>query len=181
MNEVDALRQELARIQKRLNEMEKAADRDPLLPLLNRRAFVRDLTQRIGDAPSVPASLIYFDLNHLKEINDTYGHIAGDAVLLHFAEVVLAHVGAADHVGRLGGDEFGVLLARATKDQAVEKAESLAATLRASPLSWSGLTIAVSFSYGAFEVKPGDNAEMSLARADEEMYAQKRARRRAAE
>jgi diguanylate cyclase (GGDEF)-like protein len=177
MNEVDALRHELALIKKRLDEMEKAADRDPFLPLFNRRAFVRESTRHISQnrLGAEPSSLVYFDLNYLKKINDTYGHVAGDAVLYHFAEMLASHAGDGDHVGRLGGDEFGMLLNRATRELAVQKAEALAEALRNSPLVWSGQTIPISFSYGTFEVRSGDSAEIAMARADEAMYAQKRA------
>lgn len=178
MNEVDALRLELARIQRRLDEMEKAADRDPFLPLFNRRAFMRELTRHISqtDPGTAPSSLIYFDLNYLKKINDTYGHVAGDAVLSHFAEILVLHTGDGDCIGRLGGDEFGMLLSHATRELAVKKAKALAEALANSPLVWSGQTIPVSFSYGVFEVRSGDSAEIAMARADEAMYAQKRAR-----
>lgn len=179
MNEVDILRRELALIKERLDEMEKAADRDPFLPLFNRRAFVRELTRHISqtDPGGPPSSLIYFDLNYLKKVNDTYGHVAGDAVLSHFADMLVLHAGDGDCIGRLGGDEFGMLLSRTTQEMAVKKAESLAEALRNSPLVWSGQTIAVCFSYGAFEVRSEDSAETAMARADETMYAQKRASR----
>ena len=87
MNEVENLRHELYVTKIRLEDMEKAADQDGMLPLLNRRAFVRELTRYINMAGryNMPVSLIYFDLNHLKKTNDTYGHAAGDAVLEHFA------------------------------------------------------------------------------------------------
>ena len=90
MSEVDSLRRELAADQGRLDEVEKTADQDGMLPLLNRRAFVRELTRYIAFTGryNTPASLIYFDLNHLKKTNDTYGHAAGDAVLAHFADVL---------------------------------------------------------------------------------------------
>src|SRR5665213_3020689 len=128
MGEVDTLRRELSDTRKRLDEVEKAADQDGLLPLLNRRAFVRELTRYIAFTGryNTPASLIYFDLNHLKKTNDTYGHAAGDAVLSHFADVLLTHVRDSDSVGRLGGDEFGVLLSHAGQDQALKKADALA-------------------------------------------------------
>jgi diguanylate cyclase (GGDEF)-like protein len=86
-----------------------------------------------------------------------------------------------DSVGRLGGDEFGVLLSHANQDQALKKADALAEALRQNPVLWSGQEIAVSFAYGAFELKPGDNAEIAMARADEAMYAHKKAGRTAAE
>lgn len=177
MGEVDNLRRELTQTRARLDEVEKTADQDQLLPLLNRRAFVRELTRYIAFSGryNTPASLIYFDLNQFKQINDTNGHAAGDAVLRHFAETLLNHVRDSDCVGRLGGDEFGVLLTHAAQDQALKKADVLAEALRAAPALYNNLQIPISFSYGAFELKPGDNADLAMARADEAMYAQKRA------
>jgi diguanylate cyclase (GGDEF)-like protein len=183
MNEVDNLRRELAGTKSRLDEMEKTADQDGMLPLLNRRAFVRELTRYISltDRYNTPASLIYFDLNHLKQTNDTHGHAAGDAVLVHFAQVLTAHVRDSDCVGRLGGDEFGVLLSHADQDKALKKADALAQALEASPTTWNGHAIAVSFAYGAFELKSGDSPDTAIARADQAMYAHKKAQRSAAE
>jgi diguanylate cyclase (GGDEF)-like protein len=181
MGEVDSLRRELSQTRARLDEAEKTADQDHLLPLLNRRAFVRELTRYIAFSGryNTPAALIYFDMNHLKRINDNFGHAAGDAALRHFAETLLSHVRDSDCVGRLGGDEFGVLLTHADQDQALKKADVLAEALRATPPVWNGAEIPVSFSYGAFELKSGDNADLAMARADEAMYAQKKAGRAA--
>jgi diguanylate cyclase (GGDEF)-like protein len=183
MGEVDNLRRELIQTRAWLEDVEKAADQDGMLPLLNRRAFVRELTRYIAFTGryNTPASLIYFDLNHLKRTNDTYGHAAGDAVLSHFADVLQTHVRDSDCVGRLGGDEFGVLLSHANQEQALKKADILAAALEDSPTSWNGHAIPVSFAYGAFELKPGDNPDTAMARADQAMYAQKKSQRSAAE
>ena len=181
MNEVDSLRRELAQTRQRLDESEKAADQDQLLPMRNRRAFVRELTRYIAftDRYNTPVSLIYFDMNLLKKVNDTHGHAAGDAVLKTFSDVLLSHVRESDCVARLGGDEFAVLLSHAGQDQALKKADQLATALSEAPTMWEGQSISVSFSYGAFELKPGDNAELAMARADAAMYAQKRASRAA--
>jgi diguanylate cyclase (GGDEF)-like protein len=183
MSEVDALRRELGETRKRLDEVEKTADQDGMLPLLNRRAFVRELTRYIAFAGryNTPASLIYFDLNHLKKTNDTFGHAAGDAVLAHFSQVLLAHVRDSDSVGRLGGDEFAVLLSHAGREQALKKADVLAEALRGQPVLWQGQEIPVSFAYGTFELKAGDNADLAMARADEAMYVQKKSSRSAIE
>ena len=177
MNEVDNLRRELAQTRARLDDAERAADQDHMLPLLNRRAFVRELTRYIAftDRYNTPASLIYFDLNHLKLTNDTLGHAAGDAVLTQFSNVLLAHVRESDCVGRLGGDEFAILLSHATHEHALKKADALADAVQARPAEWNGHTIPLSFAYGAFELKSGESADTALARADEAMYAQKRA------
>ena len=183
MGEVDTLRRELTATRTRLEEVEKTADQDGMLPLLNRRAFVRELARYIAFTGryNTPASLIYFDLNYLKKTNDELGHAAGDAVLSHFADVLSAHTRDTDSVGRLGGDEFGVLLSHANQEQALHKADRLAEALKASPTLWNGHSIPVSFAYGAFELKSGDNPDLAMARADQAMYAQKKSQRSAAE
>jgi diguanylate cyclase (GGDEF)-like protein len=180
MAEVDALHRELQQTKARLEEVERAADQDQLLPLLNRRAFVRELTRYIAFAGryGTPASLIYFDLNDFKQVNDTHGHAAGDAVLQHFAATLKANVRESDIVGRLGGDEFGVILSHATATQAHAKADALAARLEAMPTPWQGGSIAVTFSYGAFQLNPGDSADLAIARADAAMYSHKKSQTR---
>jgi diguanylate cyclase (GGDEF)-like protein len=176
MGEVDALRRELAQTKVRLETVAKEADQDQLLPVLNRRAFVRELSRYISftDRYGTPSSLVYFDLDGFKQVNDTYGHAGGDAALEHFASVLMENVRDSDCVGRLGGDEFGVLLSHATQEQAAKKADQLAGILRRRPAEWSGKEIPVGFSYGAFELQSGEKAEVAMARADEAMYAHKR-------
>jgi len=176
MGEVDNLRRELQKTRERLDVVEKTADQDQLLPLLNRRAFVRELTRYIAfaDRYGTPATLLYFDLDGFKQVNDTYGHAAGDAVLEHFASTLLKQTRESDVVGRLGGDEFGVLLAHAHTEQGLKKADALAQSLTADPPVWKGTPITTSFSHGAFELKPGDTADVAIARADQAMYAHKR-------
>ena len=178
MTEVASLRRELQQTRERLDEAEKTADQDHLLPVLNRRAFVRELTRHMSFASryGTPASLIYFDLDGFKLVNDTHGHAAGDAVLAHVADIMLASVRDSDSVGRLGGDEFGILLNHASQEQAHKKAAFMAETLNARPTQWQGRAIPIGFSYGAFELQQGDDPIVVMARADEAMYAQKRAR-----
>ena len=179
MAEVDGLRRELDATRRRLDEAEKNADQDHLLPLLNRRAFVRELMRCISfaDRYSTPSSLIYFDLNDFKSVNDAHGHAGGDAVLRQFANVLVANVRETDAVGRVGGDEFAILLSHADQAQAHKKADLLAEQVRNSPTVWNGQPIPLSFAYGAFELKAGDSPEQAIARADEAMYVHKRASR----
>ena len=181
LREMDGLKQELTQTRTRLDEVEKTADLDAVLPILNRRAFIRELTRYIAFTTrySTPASLIYFDLNHLKQTNDTLGHAAGDALLAKFAKILLSHVRESDCVGRMGGDEFAILLSHASQSQALKKAMGLADFAAKTPAQWNGHAIPISFAYGAFELKAGDKAEAAIAKADEAMYAQKRARRAA--
>ena len=176
MREVEALRHDLEQTRSRLDAAERTADQDHLLPLFNRRAFVRELTRSIAMAEryGTPSSLVYFDLDGFKRVNDSFGHAAGDAVLTHFSRTLLEHVRESDVVGRLGGDEFGVILSHADQMLAHRKSAALAETLSSNPAQWRGGVIPVSFSYGTFELVPGENADTAIARADEAMYAHKR-------
>ena len=176
VSEAEGLRQALLDSRARIEEIERAADQDHLLPLLNRRAFMRELTRHIGFTAryGTPASLVYFDLDGFKLVNDTYGHAAGDAVLAHFALTLQAHVRDSDVVGRLGGDEFGIILSHANKTQAHKKAAVLMERLTENPATWDGRLLPVGFSYGAFQLEAAENADAAIARADEAMYRQKR-------
>ena len=176
MEEVDRMRAELERTQKRLVELERLADQDPLAPISNRRAFVRELGRIIafGDRYGAISSLIYFDINDFKAINDRYGHAAGDAVLVHLAQVLLKNLRESDVVGRLGGDEFGVILVQADEQTAKAKADSLAATIAATPLEWQGQKIAITMAFGVYTFRPGEDAGRAMAEADRAMYARKR-------
>jgi len=176
--EVETLRRDLQAARDRLELAERVADQDQLLPVLNRRAFVRELARHIGLAAryGTPASLLYFDLDGFKRINDAYGHAGGDAVLANFARILCGQVRDSDVVGRLGGDEFGIILAHANEAQAHRKASALMDALSATPAEWNGMRLAVSFSFGAFELSSSENAETAIMRADDAMYAQKRGR-----
>ncbi|MEQ1863736.1 MAG: GGDEF domain-containing protein [Micropepsaceae bacterium] len=176
MAEVDRLRHDLERTQKRLALAETAADQDGLLPVLNRRAFVREMSRimSFGDRYNLNASLIYFDLDGFKAINDAFGHAAGDAALNHVSSLLVGNVRESDIVGRLGGDEFGVILAKADQAQAEKKARLLSDLFLAQPFEWNGKPLPLSFAYGVHAFKKGEDADVALANADKAMYAAKR-------
>ncbi len=116
------------------------------------------------------------DLDGFKAVNDLHGHVAGDAVLKHFANVISGQIRDSDVFARVGGDEFAVILAHATLDQAVSKGESFVRAFRDQPAIWNELPVALNFSFGAYRLQPGETADAAIARADDEMYARKRAR-----
>jgi diguanylate cyclase (GGDEF)-like protein len=175
MQEVENLRVELKAMAQRLAEAERLADHDVLTPLLNRRAFVRELQRAIAltRRHKTPASVIYFDLDDFKLINDRYGHAAGDAALVAVAERLTAEVRAADAVGRIGGDEFAVLLQHADLKAASLKAVSLAMAVSGAPIAFGGNQIAVSMTYGVRQIGAVDSAEEALSEADAAMYLRK--------
>jgi diguanylate cyclase (GGDEF)-like protein len=176
MAEVDRLRQDLEHTKERLESVQAMADQDSLLPLLNRRAFVREMSRIIsfGDRYDLSASLIYFDLDGFKTVNDTHGHAAGDAVLKHVAKLLIENVRESDVVGRLGGDEFGVILPKAGKDQAEKKARALSDQIGAHPIHWEGKQLSLTVAFGIHQFQKGENPDAAMADADRAMYAAKR-------
>ncbi|HEX4078641.1 MAG TPA: GGDEF domain-containing protein [Rhizomicrobium sp.] len=171
-----AMRREIERLRGHVHALELSADHDPLLPVLNRRAFLRELSRQIAMAAryGAPASLVYFDLDGFKRVNDTHGHACGDVVLAHFASFLLSNLRESDAVGRMGGDEFGVILAHAKFDVAEMKCARLFKLSAALPAAWSGIQLPVSFCYGACELCPGLQPESAIAQADTAMYRRKR-------
>ncbi|MBU2099583.1 MAG: GGDEF domain-containing protein [Gammaproteobacteria bacterium] len=176
MGEVAELRREVSAMRERLRESEELADRDPLIPVLNRRAFVRELSRTIAYARryNEPAGLVYFDLDNFKQVNDAHGHAAGDAALHYLAKLVLDNVRESDVVGRLGGDELGVILARADEATARAKAASLAALVSGKPVPYKDKEIPLTISVGAVSFTGDDQPDDALARADKAMYEAKR-------
>jgi diguanylate cyclase (GGDEF)-like protein len=176
--EIDDLRGEVGRLKARLTESEGLADRDPLTPLLNRRALLRELNrirtfaQRYG----APASLVYFDLDGFKAVNDRYGHAAGDAALQAVAQRLLAHVRESDLVGRMGGDEFAVILVQADQTTATAKAQALAHAIEREPIRFGDWTAPLHLSFGVRQISADLTPEQLVAEADAAMYAAKRAR-----
>ena len=176
--EREAMQRELEEARARIVQLERLADEDSLAPIANRRAFVRELSRMIAFTRRYgsPSSVIYFDVNGMKQINDTHGHPAGDAALRHVAEMLCKNVRESDIVGRLGGDEFGVILAQTTQEQANAKAISLAEAIGATSLRWGKFEIAVSAAYGVYSFTGSDDAQVAIEAADKAMYKQKRVR-----
>ena len=170
--ERDALAEKLA-------VAEDLADRDTLTPTYNRRAFIRELHRTMSEVEryKMPAAVLYVDLDGFKALNDSYGHAAGDAVLKHVGRLLVDSVRESDAVGRLGGDEFGVILNRANAEEARAKAQALSAQLNSSAIIHAGQAHRIAISIGVHAVAIAEDPEVAIARADEAMYAEKFARR----
>lgn len=179
MAQVDDLHREVARLQARADHLEQLADQDSLAPVLNRRAFIRALSRSTAFAEryGTGGSVLYFDINGMKGINDGLGHAAGDLALKHVAEILISSVRASDVVGRLGGDEFGVILLQSEGAAAVTKASQLAEAIAASPLEFDGQRFSIVVAYGVHTLTAGDRVDGALEAADRAMYQQKRTQR----
>jgi len=154
-------------------QLEVLAHTDELTQLPNRRHFLSILDSELARARrhDTPLSIAYMDLDHFKEINDTYGHEAGDAVLLSVAKVLSRNLRSEDSIGRIGGEEFCICLPGADTAHSLEPCEryrSLIANLKI-PTSSQMLTVTASF--GLTSILPdSDDSTRLLARADEALY-----------
>jgi diguanylate cyclase (GGDEF)-like protein len=164
----------LSQLRRTQAQLELLATHDPLTTVLNARAFASQLAQELGRNRRYgrPLALIYLDLDDFKKVNDAHGHATGDAVLRLVADAMRSAVRQADVVGRLGGDEFGVLMPETDGSVAHSVANRLAAGIRT---VFRG-TPSVTASIGVVAVSGTEAGSDDLLRkADQAMYEAKRA------
>lgn len=170
--------EERARLTK---ELERMATEDQLTELLTRRAFINSASAAIAQASAhaAPVSLLMMDLDHFKSINDEYGHPCGDQVLAVAAKRIKACVKKQDLVGRLGGEEFAILLSGCGAREAKAVADRICRALEARPIAMeNGLSVAVTVSVGATTRSALDDDLASLLLvADKALYQAKAAGR----
>lgn len=157
-------------------ELERMATHDPLTGAANRRLFMEQFERELERArrSGRPLALLMMDIDHFKRTNDTYGHAAGDRVLQEFVRRCQAVLRPPDVLGRLGGEEFAVMLPDTSAAQAKAIAERLRRETDSLPFGvpgHGGLTVTVSI--GALVAQPGEDADTLLARADAALYSAK--------
>ena len=164
----------LSRLRRTQSQLELLATHDPLTTVLNARAFASQVAQELGRNRRYgrPLALIYLDLDDFKKVNDAHGHATGDAVLRLVADAMRSAVRQADVVGRLGGDEFGVLMPETDGSLAHAVANRLAGGIRT---VFRG-TPSVTASIGVVAVSGTEaGSDELLRKADQAMYEAKRA------
>jgi diguanylate cyclase (GGDEF)-like protein len=165
----------LGKMEVRTEEVYKLAVLDPLTGLNNRRSGEQRLAEEISRAQrhGRPLTILLFDLNGLKNLNDKFGHAAGDELIRQFAARLSKAIRGSDLAVRLGGDEFLVLLPECRPDEV----RHVLGRLRGVDVDCNGQRIALSFSAGWTDFKPGESTEDLLKRADDALYVNKRAGR----
>lgn len=152
-------------------ELLRLATTDALTGLDNRRHFLDLLEQELARIHrfAEPAALLMLDLDHFKNINDQHGHAAGDAVLKAFAQVVTDSLRKTDRAGRLGGEEFAILLPGTHADAAQAFAERLRSSVETLPIAFENRTLCITVSIGVTGLGPED-VEATLRRGDRALY-----------
>ncbi len=149
-----------------------AALKDPLTNLNNRRAMEGTLTREVELAKRnrSPVSIIALDIDHFKKINDTYGHLAGDKVIVEIANVLEHAVRSCDIVFRYGGEEFVVVLSSTDTEGALLLAERVRKTISSKCIQYEDEEISVTASLGVASYETGETDRSLLARADTALY-----------
>lgn len=179
-NGLESAQKKIRELEDKLARMESIATTDSLTGLKNRRGFDEMLARELDRTrrkKSVGGVLVMIDLDCFKQINDTYGHQAGDACL-KLVGFTLAHdLRAMDTAARLGGDEFVLLLTDTDTKSVSSRLQYVVSRLNNLSIVWEGAEIAITASIG---IKPFDrqnSADDIIAAADQNMYTDKRARR----
>jgi diguanylate cyclase (GGDEF)-like protein len=178
------------KLYQKVTELENANERlnnlsltDTLTGLNNRRGFIILATSLLKFARRVKysVSLLYIDLDSLKHINNTFGHAAGDTVIIQFTDILTDTFRDSDIIGRLGGDEFVILLVDATEDDLSSMQTRLKNNVDTYNLQ-SGHQSTISFSLGIIRAQPESSITMEelLSQADKAMYEHKRHRKNTA-
>ncbi|WP_303635874.1 PAS domain S-box protein [Stenotrophomonas tuberculopleuritidis] len=156
----------------RQREARHLAEMDPLTELSNRRGFEAHLQQAITrvERTGQAASLMYIDLDRFKPVNDTWGHLAGDAVLWAVASVLRHGVRDSDVVARLGGDEFAVILSGCTPRRAARIGGELLHTLSSLSIPWDQHRLRIGASIGIAALAAGMSVDQAVAAADAQCY-----------
>jgi diguanylate cyclase (GGDEF)-like protein len=166
------LRASIAELRARLEEMEKASERDALTGLPNRPSFMRALERTVSQANrhGTPGALLYLDMDGLEAVNARHGQIAGDAALIHVAKLLRDLVRTSDFAARVGGDEFAVILDHLDSESAVETADRVGRCIEDHPLDLGAGRLKLRASIGVATILRGDTVEDVVRRGELTMH-----------
>lgn len=158
----------VAGLDRREQDAARLATIDPLTDALNRHGFYTALSpwMALSRRPGQPTSVLLLDLDHFKRVNDTYGHAAGDAVLKHVVDTVRRQLRDSDAIGRLGGEQFAVLLPRTGVDEAAIVAERIRKAIEQAPVKTGRALLSVTASLGLTAIAAHDTTAALFQRAD---------------
>jgi diguanylate cyclase (GGDEF)-like protein len=174
-----SLEGDLAAAQARIKHLESLIETDPLLDILNRRGFERELRRAIARVARYDgsAAIVFIDLDHFKSINDQFGHLAGDAALQAVSDTIVKCCRNSDVVARFGGDEFAVLLWNLTEHDARIKARLLEQAIESLRIRLAAGCVSVGASAGITMLCGSDLPGQVVTRADTDMYSRMTAKK----
>ncbi len=173
------MEQQLIEQQQRIAYLESLSVTDELTGLNNRRGLMQGLERVLAEARRYGETgvLAFIDLDHFKTINDHFGHDAGDAVLRHVAMRLSANIRATDLIGRIGGDEFIVILTRTNLENGRRRLRTMLANALDGGVSYNGRQLPVSASSGIVAYGADSQSAALIVEADKAMYRNKKGKR----
>ncbi|RZA10655.1 MAG: GGDEF domain-containing protein [Proteobacteria bacterium] len=174
MQESEAnFRRQLSRLQNELYQTQTELKLDGLTQVYNRKAFDSEIKKalQIAQLSGNPATLMLFDIDHFKSVNDTYGHPIGDKVLQHFAKMIVQSFPMrTDFVARYGGEEFVVLMSDCDLAEAKEKAKKFVAQVRKETMMFGSVSLKITVSIGVASSTPFGSVDDWIKRTDVLLY-----------
>lgn len=184
--QIRQLKREVFKKEREIEKLKKLVNKDPLTKLYNRKGFkeeVKDFLEIINFSHTHPekrkrlqinsASILFFDLDNFKKINDAYGHEAGDQVLRRVSNLIVSKLRLIDIVARWGGEEIVALLVGAKEREAFRKAEEIRRVIKNRIKVPTLEETKVTLSIGVAEFLPGEKISETIRRADQAMYSAK--------
>ena len=170
------LEKEIALRRRMETKLIERATIDFLTGIHNRRSFLAQLSKEVRRANRYrhDLALLYLDIDHFKNVNDEWGHLTGDTVLKLLTALCAEEIRDVDTLGRLGGEEFGIVLPETALEPARMVAERIAARVRRNTLSKDGRAIVFTVSLGVAQLQPGQTLESLMHQADQALYVAKR-------
>jgi diguanylate cyclase (GGDEF)-like protein len=170
------LEEEAKQFKKRLAEQKFRSLQDALTELPNRAAFDEryELELKRSRRYNTPLSIVLADVDHFKNINDSYGHSAGDKTLKVIARALKQSMREADFIARYGGEEFILLFPETPLEQLETPLNILREKIKRIPFKFKDTNVPISISFGATQLKPTDEGREAFDRADEALYEAKR-------
>ncbi|MCW9034416.1 MAG: GGDEF domain-containing protein [Alphaproteobacteria bacterium] len=168
MTEVDALRHKLSQSKERENYFAEMADKDPVFPVLNHRAFIREVTRFLSQKmpEGIQHCLLYLNVTNGDQIKADHGYMCIEGALIHVALLLKAELRETDILGNLSGTDFGVILTVSNREGAREKAQQLNEIIRTRPFSWVGKLITIETAAGVHVLRTGETPEKAIEAAD---------------
>jgi len=172
--EVQRANQVINQLNSKIKDLEKSSNIDSLTKIFNRRAlssYLRNICSKKG----IPYELhlLILDIDDFKHINDTFGHIAGDKVLIFIANILKKTLRDGDKVFRYGGEEFVIILNRVDPNTCINITKRILSLISSNQLIYKGESLNVTMSIGTTKLYPHDTPDTLIARADKALYKSK--------
>ena len=176
INELKTADETITKLKLEIERLERESHIDPLTKAYNRRVFTKDINEIIGavEGKDVDMFLIMIDADNFKNINDSYGHIAGDKTLIFLTKLIQSLLRKGIKVYRYGGEEFIIILNRTTLEETKKSVDRIINETAQSKLLYKGHNIRLTISAGIACYKKSDSPESLLERVDAALYQAKK-------